>query len=711
MPKLIIQHQGQEWFVELKEGSNTMGRASTCTIPVRDVNMSREHIEVQLTGDVATLFDKGSMNGTLLNGAKILERKLVPGDKIQIGASTIYFQEKNAGEPELPKTAAPKGGSDEATKPGRTEVMPGKPSQQKKSEVRRPASHFVKDFAIWGKAGGLSAGAVGAIVSLVLVVGIAVVALKMFGGGGGQQLDADNLLGLHGQFDAAVDGKPPGWLVKQGLKSTMAVESAVGRNGSSALAVSKSGDPGDFVFECQSADEYALVESRRVNVSAWAKVDGFSGHVALKIGWTTTVRGPVVHEEISAPIAKPGDWVKLEKEFLAPPGAGGFVVSLCAIGRSGRVLFDDARVALNSGPEAARESTMGPFGVTVGPTGALAIQLQGKCVLSNVQLALASDKEGVSTQAVVTKLETKRTDTTIQISGKLVSPIDLRDVDFEQHVALRDDNLFIAYTVPTDQIKQVETLNVLATLPRAERISGVPNAGDPGTMLVVARSEGVDVGIDYVDPTRVSLLRERGGQKLTQIFAIDRSEAKTTVVIKLRAGAASLGAGDDPIAAAQKERERGGYAGALSLLKQYIGRVREPDKRKKMADEIRKLEDEERTDWMDVQAAGFRAQISRRAEQIEMAMSRVSGYQRKWSGDPYLGKVQPVREELERLSTEAAGERDAERAKRLLERAKAYAQSGRRTLAAEVCEMLLVGYGQTPAAKEAQEILKSLQGQ
>jgi hypothetical protein len=569
----------------------------------------------------------------------------------------------------------------------------------------------VKDFAMWSKAGGLSPGAMGAIVSLVLVVGVAIVALKLFGGGAGQQLDTDNLLGLHGQFDAAVEGKPPGWQVKPGLSSKISVENSVGRNGTSALVVAKSGEPGDFIFECQAADEYALAEARRVDVSAWAKVDGFGGFVALKVGWTATVRGPVIHEEISPPVSKPADWVKLEKEFVAPPGAGGFVVSLCAIGRSGRVLFDDARVALKPGPEGARESTMGAFGVSVGPTGALTIQLQGKRVLTNVQLALASDKEGVSTQAVVTKLQTKAADTTIQITGKLVSPVDLREVDFEQHVALREDNLFIAYSVPTDQIKQVEALQVLATLPRAERISGVPNPGDPGTMLVVARSEGVDLGIDYVDPTRVVLSRERGGQKLTQIFSIDRGEGKSSVVIKLRAGAAALGAGDDPMAAAQKERERGNYAGALSILKQYVGRIREPDKRKKMSDEIRKLEDDERTDWADVQAAGFRAQISRRAEQIEMALTRISGYQRKWSGDPYLGKAQPVREDLERLVSEAAGERDAERAKRLLERAKAYAQAGRRTLAAEVCEMLLGRYGETPAAKEAQEILKSLQGQ
>src|SRR6476620_346190 len=95
MPKFIVQFQGQESVAELKPGANSIGRQSSCTIPLKDSTLSRLHCEVILAGTVATLLDKGSKNGTLLNGKKVEAQVLQPGDKVVIGATTLWYEKKN----------------------------------------------------------------------------------------------------------------------------------------------------------------------------------------------------------------------------------------------------------------------------------------------------------------------------------------------------------------------------------------------------------------------------------------------------------------------------------------------------------------------------------------------------------------------------------------------------------------------------------------
>src|SRR5690348_12316269 len=162
MPKFIIQFQGQESVAELKPGANSVGRQSTNAIPLKDSTLSRLHCEVILAGTVATLLDKGSRNGTLLNGKKIDAQVLQPGDKVQIGATVLWYEKKNvaAEKPPAPKTAPaaeagtpstptppPVPGTRRATtgeaRPGTAAVRPG-------PAVAVPAS--LQDYAIHGKA-------------------------------------------------------------------------------------------------------------------------------------------------------------------------------------------------------------------------------------------------------------------------------------------------------------------------------------------------------------------------------------------------------------------------------------------------------------------------------------------------------------------------------------------------------------------------------
>ena len=70
----------------------TLGRASDCTIPIKDRFLSRKHAEIVHERGTWYVRDCGSVNGTLLNGVKIAEPvPLHPGDRIALGDSEVVF--------------------------------------------------------------------------------------------------------------------------------------------------------------------------------------------------------------------------------------------------------------------------------------------------------------------------------------------------------------------------------------------------------------------------------------------------------------------------------------------------------------------------------------------------------------------------------------------------------------------------------------------
>ena len=80
-------------MVKLEPGANiTIGREEGVQLLLNDDGVSRQHARLTMRGSEVVLYDLGSRNGTFVNGAKVSERKLADGDKIQIGvATTIKF--------------------------------------------------------------------------------------------------------------------------------------------------------------------------------------------------------------------------------------------------------------------------------------------------------------------------------------------------------------------------------------------------------------------------------------------------------------------------------------------------------------------------------------------------------------------------------------------------------------------------------------------
>ena len=70
----------------------TLGRATECTVPIRDRYLSRRHAEIVRDGEGWMVRDCGSVNGTLLNGSRVAgSAPLRRGDKIMLGDSHVII--------------------------------------------------------------------------------------------------------------------------------------------------------------------------------------------------------------------------------------------------------------------------------------------------------------------------------------------------------------------------------------------------------------------------------------------------------------------------------------------------------------------------------------------------------------------------------------------------------------------------------------------
>jgi len=97
---------GTEKVLEAGERPLVIGRLAESDIPVLDAFISRVHCGIVYFKQQFHLKDLGSSNGTYRNGARVFECALAPGDRIQIGNTTLLFEVNAAGSAVLRQTAA-----------------------------------------------------------------------------------------------------------------------------------------------------------------------------------------------------------------------------------------------------------------------------------------------------------------------------------------------------------------------------------------------------------------------------------------------------------------------------------------------------------------------------------------------------------------------------------------------------------------------------
>ena len=69
-----------------------IGRSRECDVVLSDPNTSRRHAEVRREGDGWTVVDLGSTNGIKVNGRRVDQAALEPGDRITLGLTELTFE-------------------------------------------------------------------------------------------------------------------------------------------------------------------------------------------------------------------------------------------------------------------------------------------------------------------------------------------------------------------------------------------------------------------------------------------------------------------------------------------------------------------------------------------------------------------------------------------------------------------------------------------
>ena len=87
----VMQGRDKGKRYELRSLPLTLGRDGSNRIQLADSEVSRRHAEVRQLHEGYALLDLGSSNGTTVNGEKIDERRLVNGDRVQLGRTLLIF--------------------------------------------------------------------------------------------------------------------------------------------------------------------------------------------------------------------------------------------------------------------------------------------------------------------------------------------------------------------------------------------------------------------------------------------------------------------------------------------------------------------------------------------------------------------------------------------------------------------------------------------
>ena len=86
MAKLVILNQGMTGRTfDLNVERTTVGRIEENTFQIADASVSSRHAEILLHGTELLVRDLNSTNGTFINGEKISEAVLKPGQTLRFG--------------------------------------------------------------------------------------------------------------------------------------------------------------------------------------------------------------------------------------------------------------------------------------------------------------------------------------------------------------------------------------------------------------------------------------------------------------------------------------------------------------------------------------------------------------------------------------------------------------------------------------------------
>ncbi len=107
MPKLVLLSAGLAGRShDLKVDKTTVGRLEDNTFQIAEPSVSSHHCEILLRGNDVIIKDLNSTNGTFIDGEKITESPLKPGQVLRLGQIEMRIEPEGAGSAPAPAPAA-----------------------------------------------------------------------------------------------------------------------------------------------------------------------------------------------------------------------------------------------------------------------------------------------------------------------------------------------------------------------------------------------------------------------------------------------------------------------------------------------------------------------------------------------------------------------------------------------------------------------------
>jgi hypothetical protein len=347
MAKIIVKRREGDQAIALTAVETVIGRASSCTMPLKDGTLSRNHCKITLTSQGFIVSDMGSRNGTTVNGTVVKEKKLEPGDRIDIGNSVLVFESEIPGRDYGPR-------KDDPAPQNATKAVPAADTVLR----RRPRKEETTgDFASWTAS---SEGAPGWLAPAVLVAAVcALVAFVIFrsktsvapAAPKGDAVETADFEGTR-----TPEGLPEGW-VKGNPTGVVRVVEGVCRSGKASLRIEKS-EPKELVSTCVRQSRTRVPAGSVVELTGSVRAEGVSGACGLRLALYRTETDTVPASEkygLVPTVLEPGrstaftsEWQELivgaaaEEDMFAEFGC------VC-VGFAGAANFDDLALFIRAG--------------------------------------------------------------------------------------------------------------------------------------------------------------------------------------------------------------------------------------------------------------------------------------------------------------------------------------------------------------------------
>lgn len=136
---LVMLRGGKRRDFPLGSAHTTIGRRNDCSLRIPAADVSRRHCEISTLDRDVVVRDLGSANGTFVNGKRIAEKALKPGDRLLIGPVEFIIQID--GQPANPAAAPPAAPSKPTPSPA-AKPPPSKPAHDEKTSEKTPDDDF-----------------------------------------------------------------------------------------------------------------------------------------------------------------------------------------------------------------------------------------------------------------------------------------------------------------------------------------------------------------------------------------------------------------------------------------------------------------------------------------------------------------------------------------------------------------------------------------